>query len=509
VYVAPVSERAHADGTLARPWPSIQRAVNAAPDGATIVIRGGRYHESVSLSGKHLTLQPYRREHVWLTGSKRIRRWLPEGAVWRSPGWTHIFDREPAFDALDPQRPLAAWPEMVFLDGHALRQVAHATDVASGTFYVDLAHQALLIGSDPAGRTVEASTLERALTIRNAAGSVVRGIGVRRYATPFDQVAAVAGFSDRLTFDRVISQDNATNGLSLIGAGSQVTRSAFRRNGQIGLHAHRVFDLSLTGNWMQANNVEGFRQNFAQGGIKVTRGSDMTWEGNLISDNYGDGMWCDISCTDVRIVKNVVAGNNGRGIKYEISARGVIASNRIIGNAGGVLVNESSEVLVYNNVIRGARIGILALAGSRSGADGAVPQDVLGVVLRNNIVGSTSPGKPLLALRGAHEPPRPRRIDADFDVFVVPTARPGHTLFQLPSRDGPSVVEATSLASLRAETGQEVHGKTVVDVRSVDQSSPRAALPTDVAAALGVEPGTRVPPGLLGDVPPAAVLDAG
>lgn len=508
VYVAPAAARSRADGSRNRPWPSLQQAVNVASDGSTIVLRGGSYHESVSWSGKRLTLQPFRREHVWLTGSRRVGGWLRDATGWRANGWTHTFDREPAFDALDDRHPLAAWPEMVFLDGRALRQVADVTDVAPGTFYVDLERQALVIGSDPLGATVEASTLERALTIRDAAGSVVRGIGVRRYATPFDKVAAIAGFSDQLTFDRLISEDNATNGLSVIGTGCRVLRSTARRNGQIGLHAHKVAGLSVRGNWLQRNNVEGFRWNFAQGGMKITRGTDMVWEANLVDENNGDGMWCDIGCTDVRIVRNVIVGNAGRGVKYEISAGGVIASNRVTDNAGGILVNESSEVLIYNNVISGTRIGILALEGERFSTNPAVPRDLLGVVLRNNIVGSRTAEKPLVAVRGTDRAtPTSGRIDADFDVYVVPAGSPPSTLVELPPLNGTSVARENSLEALRAATAQEANGRRVTDAAAaVRGSTPGAALPAAVAAAVGLEPGAQVRPGILGEVPPREVL---
>lgn len=506
IFVAARAVPSAADGSRERPWPSIQQAVDAAPDGATVAVRAGSYHESVRWSGRRLTLQPYRRERVWFDGSVPLHDWVRSGNTWRLDGWTYTFDRQPAFDALDPRRPLAAWPEMVFLDGRPLRQVAKATDVTPGTFHVDLAGQALVLGSDPRGREVRGSTLARALTIRNAAGSVVRGIGVRRYATPFDQVAAIAGFSDGLVFDRVISEDNATNGLSVIGRESRVSRSAFRRNGQMGLHAHNVVGLSVTGNWLQGNNVEGFRHNFAQGGMKVTRGRDMRWEGNLVSANQGDGMWCDIGCTDVEIVNNVVVDNAGRGIKYEISARGVIASNRIADNAGGILVHESSDVLVYNNVVQGSGVAILALEGKRSGRPGHVPQDVVRVVLRNNIVGTRSAGTPLVALSGAIRKPLPRRVDADFDIFIAPPGSSARALVRLPSREGLRVADATSLESLRARTGQEAHGHTVADADAAQRTGPGAPLPARVATAVGAEGGTPVPPGLIGTVPPPRVL---
>lgn len=45
------------DGSAAHPFDSVQQAINAASDGAVIVVRAGRYRENLNLAGKDLTLR--------------------------------------------------------------------------------------------------------------------------------------------------------------------------------------------------------------------------------------------------------------------------------------------------------------------------------------------------------------------------------------------------------------------------------------------------------------------
>lgn len=503
IYVATEGDDLAGDGTSRAPYRSIQRAVSAAPDGATVVVRGGVYHESVQWTGKRLTLQPYRDDQVWLSGSRPVSEWVAADGRWRAPGWTAVFDRQTPPEALDRSRPLAAWPEMVFRDGQQLEQVAAADQVDADSFYVDLPGRALIIGGDPTGHRLEAADLERALTLRDAAGSVVRGLGFRRYATSFHQVAAVVGFSDGLTFDRDVFEDNAIAGLSMIKSNDlKVTRSAMRGNGQMGLHAHRVRGLLVAGNWLDHNNVAGFEWQFAQGGMKITEGHDMTWTGNLASDNEGDGMWCDINCTNVSIVRNVLLDNQGRGVKYEISADGVIASNVAKGNAGGVLVNESSDVAVYNNFVSGSRIGILALEGSRHRDVPTVPHDLLRLQVRNNVLVSSPDGRPSVAVRGLPGPVQQEQVDADFDVYV--RGRDSHTpLVEFPGEGG-APKRMGAIDRIR-RGGQEQHGRTTATM----VPSTGARLTSTVAQALDVPTGRAVSPGPLGRVPDPGSLGSG
>src|SRR3954469_25683410 len=89
-------------GAAAAPLRTLTRALALTPAGGTIVMRGGVYHESVTVT-KTVTIQNYPGEAVWFDGAERVTGWepagtpagSPTGTVWRKAGWDHVFDHSP------------------------------------------------------------------------------------------------------------------------------------------------------------------------------------------------------------------------------------------------------------------------------------------------------------------------------------------------------------------------------------------------------------------------------
>src|SRR4029453_7929204 len=88
--------------------------------------------------------------------------------------------------------------------------------VPPGTFFVDYSADRLYAGSRPAGQEVRAAALGEAVTIRSA-GSVLRGLGVRRYATSLPKMATVKAEAPCVRVENVVITDKATQGLSAFG----------------------------------------------------------------------------------------------------------------------------------------------------------------------------------------------------------------------------------------------------------------------------------------------------
>ena len=65
-----------------------------------------------------------------------------------------------------------------------------------GTFFADRAADRIYLGTDPTGHEVRTSALQTAITI-NSAGSVLRGVGVRRYATSLPLMGTVRALGRR------------------------------------------------------------------------------------------------------------------------------------------------------------------------------------------------------------------------------------------------------------------------------------------------------------------------
>ncbi len=131
IFIAPTGSDS-ATGTVQAPFKTMARAVGAAVSGATIVVRGGSYHEGVQIpANKRLTVQSYPRESVWFDGSRQISAWTATGNIWVSSGWTAQFDASPTYTRgaadgtsagwsfVNAAHPMAAHPDQVWLDGRA------------------------------------------------------------------------------------------------------------------------------------------------------------------------------------------------------------------------------------------------------------------------------------------------------------------------------------------------------------------------------------------------------
>jgi parallel beta-helix repeat protein len=534
--VAPTGSDSAA-GTATAPWRTISHAVSAAANGSTVVVRGGTYHESVVVPyGRRIILQNWPGEAVWLDGSTAVGGWVQDGSAWRRDGWTARFDSSipgyttSAFNMLDPAYPMAAHPDQVWVDGVPQRQVSSRAAVVAGTFYVDVAAQRLFLGTSPSGHTVRASDLAEAIYLNHATGSVVRGLGVRRYATPVLRYGTVKAFGDGTRLQDLVVEDSATVGIGIRGTGVTVDHTTVRRQGQLGIQAYQSDNLVLTGNRVEGNNTEQFAEIPVAGGIKITSSRHLRIAANYVSGNKSTGIWLDESCYDARVVSNDVVGNSRHGIYFEISALAIIADNVVTDSGGSAIrVADSGYVRIWNNTVLRAHTAVDIIDGPRvatdlslAGHDKRQPlpdPDVTWIVtdvqVRNLVADSGGRGDTAVLL-GANDGNRLRsaatmRITADSDVYVRPPGVPA-TLVQW-SYWPTALRSYSTLAGMAAATGQErlgieLTGGTGVfanaaagDLRLRSDSPARGrgtALPADIAAALGRSAGAVDPGAFFG-----------
>ena len=519
LFVSPTGSD-EAEGSEAAPFRTVAKAVSAAAPGGTVVLRRGVHREGtqVQVWQKPLTFQNYPGEVAWLSGSDVVEGWVPDGTAWRKDGWTAQFPRtDTTSPHIDPAYPLAGWPDMVFVDGRPLRQVDARSKVVGKSFYVDYAAATLYIGENPGGRLVEASARTESLWINTSPGSVVRGLGFRHYATPVDRIAALRAFSDGMVLENNVFVDNALAGLSVIGRDGLVRHNSLNANGQMGLHAHKALGLVVEANDIVGNNVERFKMTWHAGGAKITTSASVTVRTNLVSGNLGTGLWFDLSCTDVVVVNNLVTGNARHGVALELSARATVASNAVVDSVHwGVYVLESHDVGIWNNtLVRNAR-GVEVLEGTRTTTDPAVTGEVDRITVRNNVLSQgTASSNALLGVDDlrALESGQALGVDADHDAYWRPSTSSPPALVAW-SRGPEGVALLTSLAEVQA-AGQEAHGLAAAGGTdpfvSTDGSwrlpsgSPAAGagapLPAPVATALGVTAGGAVDLGVLTSIP--------
>lgn len=385
IVVSPRGEDS-ARGTAASPLRSIQAAVDQARAGDTVVVRGGTYHEAVTIpSGKRLTLTAAPGERVWLDGSETVSSWQASNGGWVHHGWTVTFDHsptytwgapdgtEPSWSFVNPDHPMAAHPDQVWVDGNAQEQVASRAQLRPGTFFVDEAADDLYLGSNPTGRTVLASTLAKAMSIR-AASTTVEGIGVRRFAPSVPHMGAVTVEAPDVTLRRMAVNSNATTGLFVAATGAELDRVTVLDNGMLGLGATYADGIRVVDLVSRRNNTERFNSAPVAGGVKIDRTRGILVSGADIRRNAASGLWFDESAKGITVLDSTIRDNARHGLSLEISADATVADNVIAGNGGfGIKVNNTSDVAIWNNTIVGNDRPLNIVQDDRNANDPGTP----------------------------------------------------------------------------------------------------------------------------------------
>ena len=317
-------------GSVGAPLRTLGRAIAVAGSGSTIVLRAGSYHESVVIpSSKRLTVQSWPGEAVWLDGSVPVSGWSASGGLWRT-AWSVKFDHSPTYTRgasdntaanwgfVNPAYPMAAHPDQVWVGGVAQRQMASKSQVGAGSFYYDEAGKTLWLGTNPSGTSVRASSLVQAMRI-DSASSVVRGLGIRRFAPSVPDMGAVTVEKPNVTVENVAITDSATTALH-VGAGSSTISGVTLRNvyvansGMLGISATYADGLTLDQVVSEHNNVEHFNTAPVSGGFKIARTRGISITNSVFRNNDGPGVWIDESSYNVTIDHNDVRDNTKHGI---------------------------------------------------------------------------------------------------------------------------------------------------------------------------------------------------
>ena len=366
-----------AAGTTAAPLRTLQHAVDVVPSGGTIVLRAGNYNESVKVpSTKKVTIQSWPSEAAWLDGSIPVTSWVHDGALWRSDAWTYKFDHSPtdvrgapdgtgSYAFLNPAYPMAAHPDQMWIGTTAERQVASKAQVVAGTFFYDETAKSLYLGSDPAGKA-RASNLIMGLRVQSS-GSIVRGIGIRRYAPSVPDLGTfIIDHANSVLIENVAVDDNTTTGLYLVGTSDTVRNVELARNGLIGIRAGYADNMVIDHVFADHNNAENFNTAPVAGGIKITSSRGVAVRDSTITNNNATGLWFDVSNYNLTITGNTISGNGKHGLFLEISAKALVANNLIANNVGwGLKINNTDLTRTYNNTFIGNNGSIWVVQESR------------------------------------------------------------------------------------------------------------------------------------------------
>lgn len=482
VFAAPGGSDSAA-GTLAAPLRTIGAAIARASEGGAVVLRGGTYHEEVLIpDNKPLTVQAYPNEAVWIDGSRQVSNFAAAGKAFAASNWTPAFDSSSTYQwgkpgtehggsFVDPAHPMAANPDQVWIDNVAQKQVASLAQVTAGTFFVDYGAKKLYIGTNPAGKTVRASALAKAMSIR-ANNAVIRGIGIRRFAPSVPHMGAVTVERPGVVMENVAITDNATTGIAVGAVDVTLRNISATRNGLMGASAVYADRLKVIGLDASTNNVERFKPAPVAGGMKITRTRGVAVSQSTFRDNLATGLWLDESVFDTTIVGNEITGNTSHGISAEISAKVRMVDNVVANNRSfGVKVNNTSDVEIWNNTFSGNGRQINIVQDLRRASNRATPGHdprqafpdktmtwINGpVTVRNNIVAATnSAGNCMLCVEDYSKQfsAEQLQVTAEGNVYHRATVQsPAWAVVWSRGGGNPSVF--TTIAAFRNGTGQE------------------------------------------------------
>jgi parallel beta-helix repeat protein len=218
-------------------------------------------------------------------------------------------------------------------------------------------------------------------------GAIANGEGRARQA--------FAGAGDRVLIDNIVFEDYESGTAQAViltsGVDWTVQNSEFRynsnlaitfdsgwkvlnnhihHNGQLGIKGYGVGAL-VEGNEIAYNNyLQEWSFGWEAGASKFIRTENLTVRNNYVHNNEGPGLWTDGYNVGTLYEGNVVEDNAGPGIFHEISYQAVIRNNTVSGNAkdfylGGILVANSRDVEVYGNVLTDNDGGIVGFEDDR------------------------------------------------------------------------------------------------------------------------------------------------
>lgn len=450
------------DAIAIEPGNSIQAAVDLAGEGAVFCLKKG-VHRAQAIrpragqmffgeSGSGTVLNGSR----LLDGFSREKSyWVASSPLQHLPRHGECLRRAPACDQ----------PEAVFIDDKPLTKVPSKDALASNEVYIDYAAGKVYLADDPTNRKVEVTIAAFAFE-SNAPDVVISHLTVEKYGNQAQKGAIHAGEGARWTIENCVVRLNSGGGIG-VGTGSRVHDCDIHHNGQIGINGNGD-NILIEDNHIWSNNIYGFDPEWDAGGAKIAESNGVIFRDNLVYDNDGPGLWCDIECHDAVYEQNLVENNRYIGIFHEISFKAEIRHNVVRHNGtakrkwfwgSDIVVAASQDVRVTDNVVEVAPGGcaIMLLDQGRRAEDGREYKT------QNNIVTANEMTFQDAACAGAASDTG--SFDPNFDIIDSGSNRFDGNTYRVPRR-----AEAPRLAWGRDVTdwngfrrkGQEQSGRLVL-----------------------------------------------
>lgn len=353
------------------PGTDIQSVINSQPEGATICLGTGVFRGQ--------TINPKNGQKIIgstgtkLNGAKVLTGWVPSGTHWSIGGQTQELPSGGECDSgLDCNH-----GEELFINDSIQAHVKSLAEVAPGKWYFDYAGDTVYIGEDPAGKTIEMSNTQFAVA-SNSNNVTLQNFTVEKYGSPAQFGAINIGEDNNKPTGWLLDgvSANLNHGSGIVFR----TNNSVFKNGRTAYNAQQGIGGSGLNN--QVVNMEidhnNFRRSFSigwsAGGSKFALTDGLLVKDSYAHDNQGPGLWTDVDNINTTYDHNLVENNTEDGIFHEISYKATIKNNTVVGNGygrtdwcygSGILISASSDVEVFNNVVKNNRRSINAIQQQR------------------------------------------------------------------------------------------------------------------------------------------------
>jgi parallel beta-helix repeat protein len=387
-YVAPDGKTESQGDQFAQPT-TIESAIANVKTGDAIVLRGGTYRTGDLEFNQGITIQPYADEQPIFKGTFEAKEWknINKG-LWKT-SWTHFFPGSPddwwSRDRFGKETPLHVFNnDMVFVDGKILKSTGWEGDVDENSFYIDYKNGFVYIGTDPTNRLVEITAHNYGLhrvtkdmhgKSNDHKGVVIRGVTLTQYAYCGFEINGYEpqGLADPSTFGKDVVGSIIEHctfsfcgrvGAYLRGDNLVLRHCNVNNTTTEGVYLLSSSDCLLEKNMFSRNNIEDII-GYYPAAVKIFNQTHrVTCQDNLIYDlPISNGIWYDVGNVDGRFLNNWVegvgnskgAGSNNQmwpsnnGFFFEISKGAICAGNVFVNCDHGIMILNSSNVLVYQN----------------------------------------------------------------------------------------------------------------------------------------------------------------
>ncbi|MFA7486336.1 MAG: right-handed parallel beta-helix repeat-containing protein, partial [Phycisphaerae bacterium] len=383
-----------------------------------------------------------------------------------------------------------------FVDGRFLQSAGWEGEVDENSYFIDYEAQMVYISIDPAGKLIEITAYDNALTRTiqdchdkqsDGKGFTMRGITFTQYA--FRALEIEGKDPEGLS-------DEADHGKDVIGTTIEHCTitfcsrvAAYLRGDNLILRHCLVSDTSTEGifilssndvllerNIFRRNNIEDIT-GYYPAAVKIfNQCYRVVCNDNLVIDHpNSNGIWYDVGNVDGVFVNNILVNigetsrmfNNERfwpsnnGFFFEISKGAICAGNVFVNCDQGIFVLNSNDVHIYNNTLVNSTVCIgrttRSAEGDHFGWHPSTGPDVDkrdGHIFINNLLtGDENYHRPLLALWQmpvlCERLNKPQVQEFDYNVYVRRSKTSEPLIYWSPVRNGRCQEGYQSLTDLR------------------------------------------------------------